>query len=85
MLQRHWLICCLVLVLGFVCGLSDAEELTIVQLYKYHASYQLHSVSIIGTVRAMHVFPPLSVFDSDRCSCPPQKLNQATAAANEYS
>jgi hypothetical protein len=55
-------------VLGSVCGLSDAEELTIVQLYKYHESYHLHSVSIIGTVRAMHVFPPLPVFDSDRCS-----------------
>ena len=66
--ERYWSICCLGVVLGFVCGLSDAEELTIVQLYKYHESYHLHSVSIIGTVRAMHVFPPLPVFESDRCS-----------------
>lgn len=66
--QRYWSICCLVLVLGVVCSLSAAEQLTIEQLYKYHASYHLHSVTIIGTVRAMHVFPPLPVYDSDRCS-----------------
>jgi hypothetical protein len=66
--ERYWSICCLVLVLGFVCGLSGAEQLTIGQLYKYHASYHLHSVSITGTVHAMHVFPPLPVFNSDRCS-----------------
>lgn len=66
--ERYWSSCCLVLVLGFVCGLSDAEELTIVQLYKYHESYHRHSVSIIGTVRAMHVSPPLPVVGSDRCS-----------------
>ena len=66
--ERYWWICCLGVVLGFVCGLSNAEELTIVQLYKYHESYHRHSVSIIGTVRAMHVSPPVPVVGSDRCS-----------------
>ena len=67
-LQRYRLVCGLLLVLGFGCGLAEAEQLRIAQLHKYHASYQLHSVTLVGTVRAMYVFPPLPVFNPDRCS-----------------
>ncbi len=49
-------------------GSVEAELLTIGQLKKYGASYQLHSVSIVGTVRAMQVLPPLPAFGLDGCN-----------------
>ncbi len=49
-------------------GSMEAELLTIGQLTKYGASYHLHSVSIVGTVRGMQVLPPLPAFGLDRCS-----------------
>lgn len=45
-----------------------AERVTIAQLQKYRAFYHLHSVTLVGTVHAMQVFPPLPTFESDRCS-----------------
>ena len=45
-----------------------AERLTIEQLRKYHASYHMHSVTLLGKVHAMHVFPPLNVRGSRKCS-----------------
>ena len=58
------------MVLLFFCiGSSPAaERLTIEQLRKYHASYHMHSVTLVGSVSAMHVFPPLRVFQSHKCS-----------------
>lgn len=67
-LQRYSLLSHFVFVLACCVGQVAAEQLTIEQLYKYHASYQLHSVSLIGTVRAMQVFPPMPMFGSDSCS-----------------
>ena len=58
----------LVLLFFWVGGLLAAERLTIEQLQKYHASYQMHSVTLVGRVQAMHVFPPLQTFNSKRCN-----------------
>ena len=58
-----------VVLLFFCVGSSlAAERLTIEQLRKYHASYHMHSVTLVGRVYAMHVFPPLQVFKKYRCS-----------------
>lgn len=53
-----------VVFLFFCVGSSlAAERLTIEQLRKYHASYHMHSVTLVGRVQAMHVFPPMPVFN----------------------
>ena len=57
----------LVLLFFWVGNLLAAERLTIEQLQKYHASYQIHSVTLVGRVQAMHVFPPLQTYNSKRC------------------
>jgi len=50
-------------------SLPAAERLTVAQLQKYHASYQMHSVTLMGRVQSMHVFPPLETFNkSKQCS-----------------
>ena len=56
-------------VLQFFCAgsLLAAERLTVGQLQKYHASYQIHSVTLVGRVQSMHVFPPLPV-KKKKCS-----------------
>jgi len=38
-----------------------AERLTIGQLHKYHASYHMHSVTIVGKVEEMQASPPLQL------------------------
>ena len=58
----------LVLLSFWVGNLLAAERLTIEQLQKYHASYQMHSVTLVGRVQAMHVFPPLQTLQSKRCN-----------------
>lgn len=65
---RRALSCSLALIFFSVGSPMAAERLTIAQLYKYHASYHLHSVTLIGTVHAMQAFPPLPRFDPDQCS-----------------
>ncbi len=67
-LQRRALPCGLILFFLLVGNLLAAERLTVGQLQKYHASYQLHSVTLIGRVQGMHVFPPVQTFKSKRCS-----------------
>lgn len=37
------------------------ERLTIGQLHKYHASYHMHSVTVVGKVEAMQALPPTPV------------------------
>lgn len=49
----------LVLIFFWVGSSLAAERLTVGQLQKYHASYQMHSVTLVGRVQGMHVFPPL--------------------------
>jgi hypothetical protein len=50
------------LVIVLACAPLDssfaAERLTIGQLPKYHASYHMHSVTIVGKVEAMDALPP---------------------------
>ena len=57
----------LVLLFLWVGSLLAAERLTVGQLQKYHASYQMHSVTLVGRVQAMHVFPPMPVFNFKKC------------------
>ena len=57
--QRRALSWCLVLLFFWVGSLLAAERLTVGQLQKYHASYQMHSVTLVGRVQGMHVFPPM--------------------------
>jgi hypothetical protein len=49
--------------IALVCADSSfaAERLTIGQLQKYHASYQMRSVTVVGTVEEMQAFPPMRV------------------------
>jgi len=49
----------LVLIFFWVGSSLAAERLTVGQIQKYHASYQMHSVTLVGRVQGMHVFPPL--------------------------
>ncbi len=53
-------------VLACVGSSMAAERLTIGQLHKYHKSYQMHSVTIVGKVEALEVFPPMRV-TTKRC------------------
>jgi hypothetical protein len=57
-----------VLILFCVGSSLAAEQLTIEQLRKYHASYHMHSVTLVGRVSSMQVFPPLDVRGSHKCS-----------------
>lgn len=57
--QRRALSWGLALIFFWVGSLLAAERLTVGQLQKYHASYQMHSVTLVGWVQGMHVFPPL--------------------------
>ena len=57
----------LAVVLAWAGSSMAAERLTIGQVNKYHASYHLHSVTLVGKVAAMHAFPPLPV-GGKRCS-----------------
>lgn len=43
-----------------------AERLTIGQLHQYHASYHMHSVTLVGKVEGMHAYPPMLVV-TKRC------------------
>jgi hypothetical protein len=43
-----------------------AERLTIGQLHKYHKSYHMHSVTLVGKVETMHAYPPMPVV-TKRC------------------
>ena len=43
-----------------------AERLMVGQLKKSHASYHLHSVTLVGKVEEMQAFPPMRV--SERCN-----------------
>jgi hypothetical protein len=47
---------------------SAAEQLTIGQLKKSHASYHMQSVTVVGQVRSMRIFPPLPSFRSKQCN-----------------
>jgi hypothetical protein len=66
--QRRALPWGLVFLFFWVGSSLATERLTIEQLQKYHASYQMHSVTLVGRVQAMHVFPPLDVRGSHKCS-----------------
>jgi hypothetical protein len=58
------------------CGLAVAlacadstlagERLTIGQLHKYNTSYHMHSVTLVGKVEEMQVFPPMRAY-AKRC------------------
>ena len=52
---------CLVGVVAFADSSMAAEHLTIGQLHKYHASYHMHSVTIVGKVEEMQASPPLQL------------------------
>ena len=45
-----------------------AEQLTIGQLQKDHASHNMQSVTVVGQVRSMRTFPPLPSFRSKQCT-----------------
>ena len=51
----------LAVVLAWAGSPMAAERLTIGQLNQYHASYHLHSVTIVGKVEAMQALPPTPV------------------------
>ena len=50
--------CGLAVVLAWAGSSMAAERLTIGQLHKYHASYHMHSVTLVGKVEGMHALPP---------------------------
>jgi hypothetical protein len=58
----------LILLFFWVGTLLAAERLTIEQLQKYHVSYQMHLVTLVGQVQGMRVFPPLQTFRSKGCN-----------------
>jgi|SRR5688572_17086441 hypothetical protein len=50
-------------------SLPAAERLTVAQLQKYHASYQMHSVTLVGRVQSIYVHPPIETSNkSKQCS-----------------
>jgi len=49
----------LALVLAWTDTSVAAERLTIAQLQKYHKSYDMHSVTLVGKVQAMQAFEPV--------------------------
>ena len=49
----------LALVLAWTGSSVAAERLTIAQLQKYHKSYDMHSVTLVGKVHAMQAFEPV--------------------------
>ena len=61
--------CCLLTLLVWVTTSSAAERVTVEQLRKYHVSYHLHSVVLVGQVRNMHVLPPVPMVGSRRTPC----------------
>lgn len=61
LLQRRALPWGLVLLFLWAGNLPAAERLTVGQLQKYHASYQIHSVTLVGRVQSMQAFPSLPV------------------------
>jgi hypothetical protein len=57
-----WQSLCLVVILACVPDSSwAAERLTIGQLQKFHKSYHMHSVTIVGKVEELQVSPPMRV------------------------
>jgi len=56
----------LTVVLACVGSSMAAERLTIGQLHKYHKSYHMHSVTLVGKVETMHAYPPMPVV-TKRC------------------
>ena len=56
----------LAVVLAWAGSSMAAERLTIGQLHQYHASYHLHSVTLVGKVEGMHAYPPMPVV-TKRC------------------
>ncbi len=56
----------LAVVLAWAGSSMAAERLTIGQLHKYHESYHMHSVTLVGKVEAMHAYPPMPVV-TKRC------------------
>ena len=57
----------LAIILVWAAGLLAAERLTIGQLHKYHASYHMRSVTIVGKVAEMRAFPPMQVL-TEHCT-----------------
>jgi hypothetical protein len=51
----------LAVVLAWAGSSMAAERLTIGHLHKYNASYQMHSVTLVGKVESMHAHPPKTV------------------------
>lgn len=67
--QRGVLHCAVAFLFLWVGSVLAAERLTVAQLQKYHASYQMHSVTLVGRVQSMHVLPPIETFNkSKQCS-----------------
>ena len=70
--HRYWhrtFSCCLLTSLVWLNPLSAAERVTVEQLGKYHLSYHLHSVVLVGHVHNMHVPPPIPMVGSRRTPC----------------
>ena len=68
-LQRQALSWGVVFLFLWAGSLLAAERLTVAQLQKYHASYQMHSVTLVGRVQSMHVLPPIETLNkSKQCS-----------------
>ncbi len=51
----------LAVVLAWTGSSMAAERLTIGQLHQYHASYHMHSVTVVGKVEGMQALPPTPV------------------------
>lgn len=51
--------CALAVALACADSALAGERLTIGQLHKYHASYHMHSVTLVGKVEEMQAFPPM--------------------------
>ena len=70
--RRYWhraLSCSLLASLLWLSPSLAAERVTVEQLHKYHTSYHLHSVVLVGHVRNMHVLPPVPMVGSRRTPC----------------
>ena len=61
--------CGVVLLLLWVGSVLAAERLTVGQLQQYHASYQMHAVTLVGRVQSMQVLAPIETSNkSKQCS-----------------
>jgi hypothetical protein len=63
-----------VLLVGLVClflwagNAPAAERLTVAQLQKYHESYQMHAVTVVGRVQNMNAMSEIEMSKTKQCS-----------------